>query len=589
MIVQELHAIQHRHRWLPEEELRKLAARTGTPLYRLQEVASFFPHFHLRPPPDVVVAVCHDMACHMAGCGRLKADLEGHLAADISAGRVQVRYASCLGRCDRPVASLVNDEFLAARSADQLATLATDALRGSPPAADTDSAYRPHANSPWRIDPYAAPSDAPIPYAAVRRLVDLVTAGAGQTLIDELKTADLRGMGGAGVPAHQKWSDVWKAKGDRKFIVCNADESEPGTFKDRELLTRHPHLVLEGVIMAGLLTGATRGWIYIRHEYAEQIEIMKAEIARATAAGACGAEIRGTGRSFPVEVFASPGGYICGEQSALIEAIEDRRAQPRNKPPQLETNGIEDKPTLVSNVETFAWAPAILLRGGQWYADGGINGCKGRRLFSVSGDVRRPGVYEVPNGMPIRELVHDLCGGMSRPLKAFAPSGPSGGFLPARIPVAALPRGWEKRAPAGLVADGDTIDLLDIQLDLQRFRDLGLALGAGIVVYDDSRDIAVEAVNCSQFFRDESCGKCVPCRIGSEKITGIGERLLAGTVGADEYAAQRRLIDELTRAMEMTSICGLGMVAAKPVQSAIQFFPADVERHLRTAAPGGRR
>ncbi len=585
MIVQELHAIQHRHRWLPADELRKLAARTGTPLYRLQEVASFFPHFRLTPPPAVEVRVCHDMACHQEGCARLKADVERLLSAEVASGRATIRYASCLGRCDRPVAAMVNDEFLAARSADALAAVAREALAGRQPVADADSAYQPHGNRPWRIDPYADPAAGGFPpYEAIRRFV---TAGDGQRVIEELKASDLRGMGGAGVPAHQKWNDVWKARGDAKYVVCNADESEPGTFKDRELLTRHAHLVLEGVILAGLVTGATRGWIYIRHEYAEPIAIMNREIARATATGACGANLFGTSRSFPVEVFTSPGGYICGEQSALVEAMEDNRAQPRNKPPQLETNGLHDKPTLVSNVETFAWAPAIMLRGGQWYADTGINGCKGSRLFSISGDVIRPGVYEVPNGTPIGTLVHELCGGTPRPLKAFSPSGPSGGFLPARIPTTALPRGWEKRAPADLVAGGDSIDLLAIQLDLQRFRDLGLALGAGIVVYDESRDIAAESLNCSQFFRDESCGKCVPCRIGSEKITGIGARLVAGGLSAADLIGQRVLVDELTRAMEMTSICGLGMVAAKPLQSALQFFPDDVGRHLRPADTKG--
>ncbi len=584
MIVQELHHIQKRHRYLPKEELRRLADRTGTPLHRLQEVASFFPHFHLEPPPDVEVLICHDMACHMRGCPQVKAAIERDVAAEIAAGKVAVHYASCLGRCDRPVAATINDHFFAARSAEELGKIARDALAGRLPDADTDSSYELHANRPWQINPY----DAAGTYDAVRTFA---ATPDRQRVLDELKAADLRGMGGAGVPAHQKWNDVWKAKGDEKFIVCNADESEPGTFKDRELLTRHPELVLEGVILAGLLTGATRGWIYIRHEYIEQIAIMKAEIRRAESLGACGVRIAGSAMSFPVEVFTSPGGYICGEQSALIEAMEDRRAQPRNKPPQLETNGLYDKPTLVSNVETFAWAPAIVLKGGQWYADSGIAGCKGSRIFSISGDILRPGVYELPNGTPLRTLIHDLCGGTTRPLKAFAPSGPSGGFLPARLPVTALPRGWEKRAPADLVekvtASGGThLDILDLPLDLQRFRDLGLAIGAGLVVYDDSRDMAAEAVNCSQFFRDESCGKCVPCRIGSQKITEIGEELLAGSLDAAGLATKEPLVNELTRAMEMTSICGLGMVAAKPFQAAMEFFPEDVSRHVNGRVKG---
>ena len=581
MIVQELHHIQHRHRYLPELELRKLAERTGTPLYRLQEVASFFPHFKLAPPPAVEVHVCHDMACHQGGCAWLKQDVEQSLAPDIAAGRVAVRYASCLGRCDRPVAAMVNDQFYATRSAGQIVELARDALAGRQPPADLDSAYEPHSNRPWRIDPYVGPST----YDAVRAFV---ASGDQMTVIDQLKASDLRGMGGAGVPAHQKWTDVWQAKGDAKYIVCNADESEPGTFKDRELLTRHPHLVLEGVILAGLMTGATRGWIYIRHEYAEQIAIMRREIARAEAVGACGQNVFGSGRTFPVEVFASPGGYICGEQSALIEAMEDRRGQPRNKPPQLETNGLYDKPTLLSNVETFAWAPAILIKGGQWYADQGTNGCKGRRFFSISGDLVRPGVYEVPNGITLRELLNDLCGGVVGMLKAFAPSGPSGGFLPALLPVKSLPRGWEKRAPAELVekvaATGGThLDILDLQLDLQRFRDLGLAIGAGMVVYNDTRDMVVEGLNCAQFFRDESCGKCVPCRIGSEKIVEMGEQIVAGRLDSEAFQSRQQLVNELTRAMEMTSICGLGMVAAKPLESSLALFPDDMQRHVRKA------
>ncbi|MFM8633420.1 MAG: NAD(P)H-dependent oxidoreductase subunit E [Planctomycetia bacterium] len=579
MIIQELHHIQERHRYLPEGELRKLAERTGTPLHRLQEVASFFPHFRRSPAPAVEVLVCHDMACHQAGCAAVKRDLEQQFATERARGSISVKFASCLGRCDRPVATLVNDTPYVGRSAADLGRIVRDTLAGGPPLPDTDSGYQPHANRPWRIDPYAGTSE----YAALRSFVALSDR---QSLIDLLKTADLRGMGGAGVPAHQKWNDVWKAKGDQKYIVCNADESEPGTFKDRELLTRHPHLVLEGVLLAGLLTGATRGTIYIRHEYAEQIAIMNREIARATALGVCGANACGSGRDFPVDVFTSPGGYICGEQSALIEAMEDRRAQPRNKPPQLETNGLYDKPTLVSNVETFAWAPAILLKGGDWYAAEGINGCKGRRLFSVSGDVARPGVYEVPNGITLREFLVDLAGGVVGGLKAFAPSGPSGGFLPARLPVTALPRNWTAKAPPRLAeavaaAGGTHLDILDLQLDLQRFRDLGLAIGAGLVVYNDSRDMVAEAVNCSEFFRDESCGKCVPCRLGSQKIVEVGTQLAGNGLNQAALAAQQQLVNELTRAMEMTSICGLGMVAAKPLQSAIEFFPADVAAHLR--------
>jgi NADH:ubiquinone oxidoreductase subunit F (NADH-binding)/NADH:ubiquinone oxidoreductase subunit E len=602
VIVQELHRIQHDHGFLPEPELRRLAERTGTPLYRLQEVASFFPHFHLEPPPPVTVAVCRDMACHMRGALDLERRLDTALAADVGAGRVAVRHASCLGRCDRPVAVALNERLLAScgadgRTVEAIAAAARGALAGDPPAPDTDAHYACHTNRPWRIDPYTSSAgtgsheaaSSRTPYAAIDTFLSWDDP---QRLVEELKKADLRGMGGAGVPAHQKWHDVRHAKGDARYVVCNADESEPGTFKDRELLTHHAHVVLEGVILAGLFTGATRGWIYVRHEYGEQIAIMKAEITRAEALGACGRNIRGSGRDFPVEVFTSPGGYICGEQSALIEAMEDHRAQPRPKPPQLETNGLYDRPTLVSNVETFAWAPAIVLDGGDWFASTGIRGCRGSRLFSVSGDVHRPGVYEVPNGTPLGVLIEEHCGGTTGPLKAFAPSGPSGGFLPARLPVSALPRGWEKRAPADLVAavaagGGTHVDILHLELDLQRFRDLGLALGAGLVVYDATRDMAAEALSCSRFFRDESCGKCVPCRIGSDKIVHVAEEITTGRISRGDLAARGRLVGELARALEMTSICGLGMVAAKPLETTLAFFRDDVERHLAANTAGG--
>jgi len=476
------------------------------------------------------------------------------------------------------VAALVNDEIYAARSAQELAEIAKRTLDGKPQSPDRDAAYAVHTNKPWKIDIYGGEPT----YQAIRQFVEHRDESR---ILEALKLGDLRGMGGAGVPAHQKWNDVWKARGTEKYIVCNADESEPATFKDRELLLRTPYLVLEGVILAGLVTGATRGYIYVRHEYPEQIAAMKQAIVQAEQMGCCGQSILGTNRNFPVEVFTSPGGYVCGEQSALIEAMEDRRAQPRNKPPELQTNGLYDKPTLVSNVETFAWAPAIVVRGGEWYANQGIPDCKGLRFFSLCGDVARPGVYEVASGTTLGELVEKHAGGVVGKLKAFAASGPSAGFLPALIPVTQLARGWQDKKELAELAkktqqNGKYVSVLDLPLDLQRFRDLGLAIGAGMVVYNDTHDMADQALNCVEFFRNESCGKCVPCRIGSEKVVQIAESLMAGQLDAPELATQKQLIKELTRTMETTSICGLGMVAAKPLQSALDSFDEDVKRHL---------
>jgi NADH:ubiquinone oxidoreductase subunit F (NADH-binding)/NADH:ubiquinone oxidoreductase subunit E len=607
MIAERLHAIQDRLGYLPDAELVEVAREAGVPLYRVQEVASFFPHFRQEwdKPPRIEIRVCRDMSCHLAGAANL---LEG-LQELAKPGEVVVEGVSCLGRCDRAPACSIDrhdgdrsfhDHVYAGRSASDLRRVALSVIDGKTPEPDTDAAYIPHGNqADWQIDVYRTrPEFGDRTYRAVR---DYLQAHPDpirgkdprqHPWLGRLDPAGLLGMGGAGVPAYRKWLDVWQADGDEKYVVCNADESEPGTFKDRELLLRHPHLVVEGVVLGGLMTNATAGYIYIRHEYGEQIEAVRAEIARAVELKACGPNIFGSGRSFPVEVFVSPGGYICGEQSALLEAMEDRRAQPRNRPPELATNGLRDKPTLVNNVETLAWAPAILLRHdaqGSWYAAQGRPGFRGRRLFSMSGDLERPGVYEVPVGTPLGELIA-LAGGVrgGRALGAVAPSGPSGGLLPPTLPVAA---GWEARLAGkseilvqairdGIAAGKGRFDVLSLPLDLNLFREVGpvlglrvgLMLGAGLVAYAAGTDVLAQAVNFTEFFRNESCGKCVPCRLGSQKLVEIGSRLAAGLSPAEREAARADVL-ELANALALTSICGLGVVAPNPLTTALELFP----------------
>jgi NADH:ubiquinone oxidoreductase subunit F (NADH-binding) len=564
-----------------------------------------------------------------------------------------------------------HEYYYLARSAAELQQIAEDWLRGEPRPADHD-ADQPFSPAPTTIDPYAGKAPT---YAAVLRALALrdealdraVTtlsekfawtqdklgqfrlgaiqtkvesamaddvaeavrcwqteddwakgpelAGWSESLLNELKEADLRGMGGAGIPATQKWKDVRDAvraafqhqDDTRAFIVVNGDESEPGTFKDRELLLRTPHLIVEGVILAGLVTEATEGFIFIRHEYPEQIEACRAEIARAEQMGFCGANAAQLGRPFPVSVFVSPGGYICGEQSALIEAMSDRRGEPRNMPPKLETNGLYDLPTLVSNVETFAWVPYIAVNGGAAYSKQGVNGWHGRRIFSVSGDVKRPGVYEVPMGLTLRELLHgeQYCQGIAgdRKLKGFAPSGPSGGFLPAMLTAGAgLPRdhvnnkSWQALASRrGLDPNATEIDILDLELELNLFRALSptQALGAGVVVYAEGRDMAEQALNSLEFYRNESCGKCVPCRLGAQKMVSLGTNLIEGQISPERWKNELvPLIAEMGKAIEMASICGLGRSVPVPMRTAINYFGDDVANHLssvnRVAAPRSR-
>jgi NADH:ubiquinone oxidoreductase subunit F (NADH-binding)/CRP-like cAMP-binding protein/Fe-S-cluster-containing dehydrogenase component/NADH:ubiquinone oxidoreductase subunit E len=621
-IIPELRRIQDRSGYLERSQLQSFSTASGIRLYQIQGVASFFPHFRLTPPAPVTVRVCRDMACHMAGSASLVDQLRKEFGPNVA-----IEGVSCLGRCDGPpavsIAAVRREEgqsqnaqshefYCAGGDFEKLRSIITEAVAGTsvPTTAPTDAASN-YARSDWRIDPYQGQDS---DYAAVKKLVATMGPAADWSdwVLQELNDGNLRGMGGAGIPAAKKWRDVRDAvsrttsqRADgRAYVIVNGDESEPGTFKDRELLLHFPHLVLEGLIIAGLVTGATEGFIYIRHEYTEQIEACRAEIRRAESMGVCGANASLLGRSFRVSVFVSPGGYICGEQSALVEAMSDRRGEPRNMPPGLETNGLDARPTLLSNVETFAWVPYILCNSGQAYAALGEGGHEGARFFSVSGDVNRPGVYEVPVGLTLRELIcgerycQGIVGGNDR-LKAIAPSGPSGGFLPRKLAVnAGLPRHHNEREQWQALATrrkfdptAQELDVLDLELELDQFRALSptQALGAGIVVYNDTRDMAEQAVNAIEFFRNESCGKCVPCRIGSQKLANLGTNLLAHEVDDAEWDALRPTVASLLEVMNLSSMCGLGRSVRWPLQTLIDYFPQDVREHTKGAAASSAR
>jgi NADH:ubiquinone oxidoreductase subunit F (NADH-binding) len=350
-----------------------------------------------------------------------------------------------------------------------------------------------------------------------------------------------------------------------KYVVCNADESEPGTIKDRFIMTHLPHLLIEGMIIAGLVTGAQRGILYIRHEYHLQEEILGEEIRRCYKANLLGKKILGSDREFELEIFVSPGGYICGEESALIEAIEGHRAEPRNKPPFPGQVGLWQKPTVINNVETFINVPQILTRGADWFAAQGIGESRGLKFVGVSGHVNRPGIFEVAMGTPMREVIFEHAGGIrrGRQLKAFAPSGPSSGYLPA--------------------------SMVDVPLDFKALADAGSMLGSGaIVVCDDSTCMLDMALNSVRFYKNESCGKCVPCRVGTQKMTDLIARWTQGGILDPQYRADLALLGELAQAMSLTSICGLGQIAPAPIQSVLKHFRAEVEAHvLRGQCPSG--
>jgi NADH:ubiquinone oxidoreductase subunit F (NADH-binding)/NADH:ubiquinone oxidoreductase subunit E len=541
LIFDDLREIQSQYGYLPADQLQTLSQRTKTPLYRIHGVADFYPHFYLSRPPRVTMSVCADMSCHLRGADDLKASLQQHFRG-MSEKDVAVRDVSCLGQCDGAPAVSINDHIFRNVSTVQAEALVLSALGGSelPDMAPDEKTVS------LGSDPY----DGSEQYGALRRLI---ASRDFEGVIAQLKASGLAGLGGAGFPTGIKWGAVRKERGPEKYVVCNADESEPGTIKDRFILRNLPNLVIEGMIIGGLVTGAQKGILYLRYEYQAQERILHEEIERCYEEKLLGANVLGSGLAFDLELFVSPGGYICGEESALIEAIEGKRAEPRNKPPFPVAQGVFNKPTALNNVETLANVPQVLMRGVDWYKNQGVGGAAGLKFVGISGDVRKPGVFEIPMGLPMSEVIFNLAGGIvdGKKLKAFAPSGPSSGYLPA--------------------------SKVDVRLDFKSLAAIGSMLGSGaIVVCAEGRCMLDMALNGVKFFRNESCGKCVPCRMGSQKMVDI----LTGWTHGRGSAADMALIDDLTEALKLTSICGLGQFAHSPLSSVLLHFREEIDTHI---------
>ena len=481
------------------------------------------------------------MSCHLRGGGELRSNIENafHNSPE---SEFTMRDVSCLGRCDTAPAFSVNDIIYSGMTDEDVVDMLKTASVGRP----LPPLPQHHARQKLATDPYAGVGQ----YTAVRKLAE---SRDFTGVIATLKASGLRGLGGAGFPTGMKWEIVRGAVGREKYVVCNADESEPGTIKDRFIMQHLPHLVIEGMILAGLVTGAKKGILYIRHEYEEPKEVLQEELNRCYREGFLGKDILKSGLSFDLEIFVSPGGYICGEESALLEAIEQKRAEPRNKPPFPGIQGLWNMPTVINNVETFTFAAAILARGVEWFKAQGTNGSTGLKFVGVSGDVVRPGVFEVPMGTSYRDLIYKYAGGVTggKGLLSFAPSGPSSGYLPA--------------------------SMLDLPLDFNAVAAAGSMVGSGaIVVCAENRCMLDMALNSVRFFRNESCGKCVPCRVGSQKLV----TLLTAWSHGESGAGDRQLIDELFTAMKMASICGLGQIVHAPIASVMQHFPQVIDDHL---------
>ncbi|MGF1501018.1 MAG: NAD(P)H-dependent oxidoreductase subunit E [Paracoccaceae bacterium] len=516
LLIEFLHLIQDAHGHLSAAHLRALAEELRLAQAEVYEVATFYAHFDVvregeTPPPALTIRVCDSLACELAGAAALKSALEaGHDPA-----AVRVVRAPCMGRCDTaPVVELGHNHIDHA-TPDAIAE------------AIAAKAFEPRIPAYEGLDAYVAEGG----YETLIAYRD--GASTPESVQETLLEAGLRGLGGAGFPSGKKWSFVRAEPGPR-YLAVNGDEGEPGTFKDRYWLERRPHLFLEGVLIAAWAIEAETCFLYMRDEYPAAIEVLRREIAALEEAGLV--------RSGFLDLRRGAGAYICGEESAMIESIEGKRGLPRHRPPYVAQVGVFGRPTLVHNVETLKWIARICREGPEILNTVEKNGRRGLRSYSVSGRVACPGVYLLPAGSTISDII-EAAGGMAegQSFRAYQPGGPSSGLLPAA--------------------------LSDVPLDFDTLQPHGSFIGSAAVVVLSDRDRARDAaLNMLRFFEDESCGQCTPCRVGCEKAVKLME--------ADSW--DQPLLDELCDVMADASICGLGQAAPNPIRHVMQHFPDEI-------------
>jgi NADH-quinone oxidoreductase subunit F len=538
-----LHGIQDRVGWVSRGALEYACRRLSIPPAEAYGVVSFFGRFALDERPALTLHVCDDLACKCAGADALCAALEESVGPE---GTTWHR-SPCLGLCDRAPAALV-ERAGSRHEQRQLApidfTAAQAILSGGawPESVVPALPDRPRkllrrigSTDPESIDSYRQHGG----YTALRRAIELGPEG----VIREVTEAKLLGRGGAAFPTGRKWDSVSRAPVHPHYLVCNADESEPGTFKDRELMERDPFAVVEAMTIAAAATGCEQGYLYVRGEYPLARHRIEHAIAEARAHGFLGEDIEGKGIRFEIEVRRGAGAYICGEETALFNSIEGKRGEPRNKPPFPVQAGLFGKPTLVNNVETLVNVLDIVAGGAAAFAATGTADSTGTRLFCLSGHLREPGLYEVPMGTTLRVLI-ELAGGLreGRSLQAVLLGGAAGSFV--------------------------TEQQLDVPLSFEGTRAIGATLGSGaVIVLDDTADMKQILLRIARFFRDESCGQCVPCRIGTVRQEEVLHRLLSSRNPDQE--GDLNLLSDIAQAMRDASICGLGQTAASAISSAV--------------------
>ena len=515
LLIEHLHLIQDAHGHLSAAHMRALAEEMRLAQAEVWEVASFYAHFDLvkegdTPPPALTIRVCDSLSCELAGAATLKQALEDGL----DPSEVRVLRAPCMGRCDTaPVCELGHHHIDHATPETVKAAIAAGETHPVIPDYEGFDAYQTAGG-----------------YGT---LATLRNTGNWEAVQERVLESGLRGLGGAGFPSGRKWGFVRAHPGPR-YLAVNGDEGEPGTFKDRYYLERTPHLFLEGMLIAAWAVEAERVFLYMRDEYPAILSILKTEIAELEAAGIVAPGF--------IDLRRGAGAYICGEESAMIESIEGKRGLPRHRPPFVAEVGVFGRPTLVHNVETLYWVARVCREGPEVLNGTERNGRKGLRSYSVSGRVAQPGVYLLPAGSTIRDIIA-AAGGMAagHAFKAYQPGGPSSGLLPASID--------------------------DVPLDFDTLQPLGSFIGsAAVVVLSDQDSARAAALNMLRFFEDESCGQCTPCRVGCEKAVKLMQ--------ADHW--DQGLLEELCTAMADASICGLGQAAPNPIRLTMKHFPDEL-------------
>ena len=517
LLIEHLHKVQDRFGHISSAHIAALAEEMRLAMTEVYEVATFYHHFDVvkegeTPPPPITVRVCETLSCQMAGADELRRSLES-----LQGDGVRVLGAPCIGRCEHAPAAVVGQCTIDEATTQKI----TDAV----------AQKRVTAEVPALID-YAA-------YRAAGGYKLYVACINGERRADdviaEMENSALRGLGGAGFPTGRKWKIV-RAEPAPRVMAVNIDEGEPGTFKDRYYLERDPHRFLEGMLIAAWAVGIGDIYIYLRDEYAACRAALTREIDALEADPPCPLPT--------IHLRRGAGAYICGEESAMIESIEGKRGMPRLRPPYVAQVGLFGRPTLEHNMETLMWVRDIVHKGAAWFAGQGRNGRKGLRSFSVSGRVAKPGVHLAPAGITVRELIAEYCGGMlpGHEFYAYLPGGASGGILPASMG--------------------------DIPLDFDTLQPYGCFIGSAAVMVLSQHDRARDAaLNLLQFFAEESCGQCTPCRVGTDKAVGL--------MAAPRW--DKPLLDDLSQAMADASICGLGQAAPNPIACVYKYFAHELE------------